>query len=364
MVREDPRTFRYGVLITVLITGGLLWPVALADWWTSRTDATGFTLVEENLTGIGGGAFLWFAGAALLAYAVAAFPVRFRRAATVAGLVASAGTLIVWTVLLLRMLRREEQTHQGWAARVWERRSDVSGRMLAETGADGFTSAIMVLFLLALIGCLLAFGRRHERTVLIVATMVCAVAGVLTARVRQWVTSGPETAEVVGSWPDGWFTGRVTVVVLAVLVLMFAVSLRLRPGQRGAAAWGMVVAACSLAAFYLIMFDTVEKPPLYPYSADETTALPTNPGVNVAGLLLLAMYLPLPVAIRVACIDRFRRPPEPPRPEPVPDDVVAGDVVADDVVAKNVVADDVVPDDVLPDDVVPVDNDTPMGRPV
>ncbi|GAA0429848.1 hypothetical protein Aca07nite_38410 [Actinoplanes capillaceus] len=354
MVREDPRTFRYGLLITVLITGGLLWPLAQADWWRSRTDATGYTLVEESLTDIGGAAFLWFAGAALLAYAVATWPVRFRRAATVAGLVASAGTLIVWTVLLLRVLRREEQAHQGWAPRVWERRSDVSGRMLAETGADGFTSAIMVLGLLALIGCLLFFGRRHERTVLIVATMVVAVAGVLTARVREWVASGPATAEVVGRWPDGWFTGRLTVVILAVLVLMFAVTLRLRPGQSGAVKWGMLVAVCSFVAFYLIMFDTVEKPPLYPYSADETTALPTNPGINVAGLLLLSMYLPLPVAIRVACIDRFRRAPEPPRPEPVPDDVVAGDMVPDDVV----------PDDVLPDDVVPANIDTPTGRPV
>ncbi|MBB4753740.1 hypothetical protein [Actinoplanes lobatus] len=348
MVREDPRTFRYGVLITILVTGGLLWPLAQADWWRSRTDATGYTLVEESLTDIGGVSFLWLAGAALLAYAVATWPVRFRRAATVAGLVASAGTLIVWTVLLLRVLSREEQTHQGWAPRVWERRSDVSGRMLAETGADGFNSAIVVLGLLALIGCLLVFSQRHERTILIVATMVCAVAAVLTARVREWVTSGPGTAEVAGSWPDGWFTGRLTVVVLAVLVLMFAVSLRLRAGQPGAVAWGTIVAACSLAAFYLIMFDTVEEPPLYPYSADETTALPTNPGISVAGLLLLAMYLPLPVAIRVNCIDRFRRP------EPVPDDVIAEDVVPDDVV----------PGDVLPDDVVPVDNDTPMGRPV
>ncbi|MEV0895984.1 hypothetical protein [Actinoplanes sp. NPDC049802] len=37
MAGEDPRTLGYRVLLTVLFTGGVLWPLSEAHWWMSRT---------------------------------------------------------------------------------------------------------------------------------------------------------------------------------------------------------------------------------------------------------------------------------------------------------------------------------------
>lgn len=194
------RTLRAGVLVSVLTAAFLLWLSTMAAWWTVRTDVGGFRYVEVSLASFGGTPFLWSAGAACLAFAVAALPVPAgaRRAAVGAGFAATVAAALMWAVVLVRMLRRDADTHRGWASEVWARRLAAPGTdpgpALAETRADGSDPAFIVVFLLLVIGCVLIVPRRRERDVLLTAGVVSAVTALTTTAVPVWVTTGPEAA--------------------------------------------------------------------------------------------------------------------------------------------------------------------------
>ncbi|MFD0742701.1 hypothetical protein ACFQ1L_13490 [Phytohabitans flavus] len=304
---------RIGVLISVAITALMLrWSVE-APWWSERTDVGGFHASAVDLAGFGGSPFAWCAAVACLAFAVAALPVprRVRRTACAAGLAASVGAASVWAVLLGQVLRRDADTRRGWAAEIWARHiasggADVSPP-LAETNADGLNLALIVVFLLLVVGGVLAFPRRHERTVLLIATMVNIAAALTTPLAAVWVTTGPGTAKRDWFWTSELLAAAgPTVVALVVMVPILGAGLFLRPGgaaQGWRVVWAITASIYCYVAYFVVMIDTSSGPPLHDEDVPDSAAFPTDWGVGVIGPFSLVVFLPLIVVIRVVCAD-------------------------------------------------------------
>jgi hypothetical protein len=312
------RTVRVGVLISLVISGCLLWSVARTAWWSERTDVAGFRYVEVGLTGFGGSAFVWCAAGSCLAYAISALPLppRIRRAATGAGLAATAAAAVMWGVLMARVLRRDAETHLAWAPEVWARRladpAGVPGPALTETDSGGLGAALVVVFLLLVIGCVLAVPRRHERSVLLTAAIVNVVAGVSASPTSIWVTTGPQTVEA--DWyrlSDLFKNETVSAVVLGALVPLLGIGLLLPPqrlARRGwAVAWAATACVCCYASNIAVMIDLAFTN-WSPISGEVKDAPPLiAPGAGITGLLLLVIFLPLIVSVRVAFADAAAR---------------------------------------------------------
>ena len=320
------RRVRIGVLITIVITALLVWWFTEAAWWSASSRFGGPLVSTVDLAGFGGTTLTWCAIGACLAYTIAAIPVQRRahRTALHAGLVASAAAAALWVVLLGRVLRRDAWTHRGWAGPIWARHIAGEDPLPAETDADGLSLALIVVVLLLVIGMVLAVPRRHERTVLLIATMVTIVAALTTSTVPRWVTTGPGAAQ--RDWigvlevPDV----RLAVVTLAVLVPIIGAGL-LRPRRT---AWSVIACISCYAAYFVVIIDSSAGLPLYPDKASDW-------GAGVTGLFILAVFLPMVAVTRVVCADAVaarRARPTTTRlePGPVPDDIVVPELVPDD----------------------------------
>lgn len=375
---------RVGVLISLTITGLLLW-LARTAWWSERTDVGGFRDVEVGLTGFGGSPFVWCAAGACIAFVVSALPLRprLRRAATGAGLAATAAAAIVWAVLVARVLRRDAEAYRGWASEVWARRfadpATGPGPALTETSTPGSNIALVVVFLLLMIGCVLAAPRRHERSVLLTATMVNAAAG-LAATVRPiWITTGPQTVEP--DWyvlPDLVKNETASAVALAALVPLLGIGLLLPPERRTRRGWAVAWAATACVfcyASYGVMMVELSSAnwSLGSGEVGGVSPLPAGPGAGITGLLVLAIFLPLVASTRVAFADAAARKQARwtiPAARPMDHRNAAGSdpghafgeqVPPDDVLPVQQPAGDIPADDVPPDDVPPVGT-PPAGR--
>ena len=176
-------------------------------------------------------------------------------------------------------------------------------------------SGLIVVVLLLVIGSVLAVPRRHERTVLLIATMLTIVAALTTTAVPLWITTGPGTVQ--RDWigvlevPEV----RAAVVTLAVLVPIVGAGL-VRPGR---IAWAVIACISCYAAYAVVLVGTSSTFPFYPDELAQSPALPTTWGAGVNGLFILVAFLPMIAVTRVVCADRAaaRRAR---RPALVPDD--------------------------------------------
>ena len=294
------RSVRFGVLISIGFTALLLWVSAAAPWWTERTNLGGSPASAVDLAGFGGSGFAWCAAVACLAFAVAAVPVprRVRRPVLAAGLVAAAGAGAGWTVLRARVLRWDAGVHRGWAAEIWRRHAGGDDLTTAQTAADGLNVALVAVFLLLVIGGVLAVPRRHERTVLLVAAMVNIVAAVTTSTATAWVTTGPRTAEP--EWvrmPELIAASPTAAVTLAVMLPILGAGLLARPSWRPI--WAVPACIYCYLAYFVTGIDFLESPPLNLNRPAHPAGLPNDWGVAVSGLLILVIFLPLLVVVRV-----------------------------------------------------------------
>jgi hypothetical protein len=350
---------RFGVLISLTITGLLLWLAAGAAWWSERTDVGGFRDVEVGLTGFGGSPFVWCAAGACIAFVVSALPFRprVRRVATGAGLAATAAAAIGWAMLVARVLRRDAEAFRGWAPEVWARR--FADPALTETSTDGSNIALVAVFLLLVIGCVLAAPRRHERSVLLTAAMVNAAAGLAATARPIWITTGPQT--VGPDWyvlPDLAENATAAAVALAALVPLLGIGLLLPPERRTRRGWAVawVATACvSCYASYFVMIVDLSTSTSWSLGSGEVGSASSPPaglGAGISGLLVLAIFLPMVVSTRVAFADAAARKTA----GPDPGNALGVQVPPDDVLPVGQSAGD------IPADVVPPDDIPPAGR--
>ena len=315
--RRRGRT-RTGVLVTVAITAALLWWAAVASWWSADAYLRSPTVYLGALHGT---VFVWLSLVACAAYGVAALPVPVlaRRASAILGLICALAAASVLAVLSVRLLQHDAVVHRAWAPAAWA--NYLSARAAgspfdgAASSSPAMVPAMVAAFILLMLGTLLLVPRRHERTVLIVSTMVLITASLLLPA-TAWRTSGPRTVQrgwlwlptyVTGSWPNPqyfdepswphWAWLEVAVLASNVVLLGTGLFLRPRPGipPRWSRLWSWALGISwdlvFVAAGFLLSNAAIT----------DTTSLSmgeTDQGAGLNELLFLAMILPLIVAIQ------------------------------------------------------------------
>jgi hypothetical protein len=309
---------RTGVLVTVTITAALLWWAAVASWWSADAYLLSPTVYLGTLHGT---VFVWLSLVACAAYGVAALPVPelARRASAILGLICALAAASVLAVLSVRLLQYDAVVHQAWAPAAWANylstRAAGSPFDGAASSSPGMIPAMVAAFILLMLGMLLLVPRRHERTVLIVSTMVLITASLLLPA-TAWRTSGPHTVQrgwmwlptyLTGSWPNPQYFDEpswphwawLEVAVLASNVVLLGTGLFLRPRPGIPPHWSRLW-SWTLGISWALVFAAVGFL-LNNAAITDTTSLSmgeTDQGAGLNGPLFLAMILPLIVAIR------------------------------------------------------------------